>query len=353
MSKKLRADMMLFLAALIWGVSFVAQKAGMEYIGPFTFNGIRFLIGALVLIPVILFIDRMKNKQSAGMTRGMAESEPEKKETSGETEPKKDRKTLLTSSLICGTVLFVAALLQQFGMIHTTAGKAGFITALYIVLVPILGLFLGRKVRPMLWICVVLATAGLYLLSVKEGFSIGKGDLMVVLGAFGFASHILVIDHFSPKVDGVRLSCLQFLVAGLLSAIFAVIFEEINWANVIACWQPILYSAVLSCGVAYTLQIIAQRDTEPTVASLIFSLEAVFAVIAGILLLNEQISPRETLGCVIMFAAILLAQFPPIFGRVPQAEGKQINFFSACLSNLLARATHAGRKVSAEKPSGE
>lgn len=331
MSKKLRADMMLFLAALIWGVSFVAQKAGMEYIGPFTFNGIRFLIGALVLIPVILFIDRLKS----------------------EAEPKKDRKTLLISSVICGTVLFVAALLQQFGMIHTTAGKAGFITALYIVLVPILGLFLGRKVRPMLWICVVLATAGLYLLSVKEGFAIGKGDLMVVLGAFGFASHILVIDHFSPKVDGVKLSCLQFLIAGLLSSIFAVILEEVNWANVIACWQPILYSAVLSCGVAYTLQIIAQRDTEPTVASLIFSLEAVFAVIAGILLLNEQISPRETLGCVIMFAAILLAQFPPIFGRVPQAEGKQINFFSACLSNLLARATHAGRKVYAEKPSGE
>ncbi len=344
MSKKLRADMMLFLAALIWGVSFVAQKAGMEYIGPFTFNGIRFLIGSLVLLPVILFIDRLKKKKGYVLYEDKATAEADQR---------KDKRTLLVSGVICGTVLFIAALLQQFGMMYTTAGKAGFITALYIVLVPILGFFLGRKVRAVIWVCVVLATSGLYLLSVTEGFSIGKGDFMVVLGAFGFASHILVIDHFSPKVDGVRLSCLQFLIAGMISLPFALIYEKVNWANVLACWQPILYSAVLSCGVAYTLQIIAQRDTEPAVASLIFSLEAVFAVVAGILLLNEQISPRETAGCVIMFAAILLAQFPPRFGRVPQAEGKRTENFSACLSNLLARATHAGRKVSAEKPSGD
>jgi len=321
---------MLFTAALIWGISFVAQKAGMEYIGPFTFNGIRFLIGSLVLIPVILLMDRF-----------------------GKVQPKQDRKTLPIAAVTCGTVLFVAALLQQFGMIHTTAGKAGFITALYIVLVPVLGLFLGRKVRPVLWVCVVLAMGGLYLLSVKEGFSIGKGDFLVVLGAFGFAAHILVIDHFSPKVDGIKLSCLQFLIAGLLSIPFAVIFEKVDWANVIACWQPILYSAILSCGVAYTLQIIAQKETEPAVASLIFSLESVFAVIAGILLLNEQISQREITGCVIMFAAILLAQVPPKFGRMPQAERKQAELSSACLSNLVARATHAGRKIYAEKPSGD
>lgn len=343
---------MLFTAALIWGVSFVAQKAGMEYIGPFTFNGIRFLIGSLVLIPVILLIERLKPRQDA-CNAGCNTAHPELKEEAGKAHPKQDRRTLLIAAATCGTVLFVAALLQQFGMIHTTAGKAGFITALYIVLVPVLGLFLGRKVRPMLWFCVVLAMTGLYLLSVKEGFSIGKGDFLVILGAFGFAAHILVIDHFSPKVDGVKLSCLQFLVAGLLSIPFAAAFEKVDWANVIACWQPILYSAILSCGVAYTLQILAQKETEPAVASLIFSLESVFAVIAGILLLNEQISQREITGCVIMFAAILLAQLPPKFGRMPLAESRKTEITSACLSDLMARTTHAGRKVYAEKPSGD
>ena len=333
---------MLFLAALIWGASFVAQKAGMEYIGPFTFNGLRFLIGSMVLIPVILIIDKLQKRTAAGINGAGAVSE---------SQIRNDRKNLLIGGLSCGIVLFTAGTLQQFGMVYTTAGKAGFITALYIVLVPILGLFAGRRVRPVLWFCVALATAGLYLLCVKEGLSIGRGDLLVIACAFGFALHILVIGHFSPKSDGIKLSCLQFLVAGLLSVPFMIIFENIDWANVIACWQPVLYSAVLSCGVAYTLQIVGQKDTEPTVASLILSLESVFAVIAGILLLNEQISPREITGCAVMFAAILLAQFPPKFERLPHTEIRQTNLISACLSNLLARGTHAGREAFAEKPS--
>lgn len=301
MSKKIRNDMLLLMAALIWGASFVAQKAGMEYIGPFTFNTIRFLIGSLVLIPVILIMDGIQKKKTAVLSADEAAVEPE---------PKNDKKTLIIGGLSCGAALFVGGTLQQFGMLYTTAGKAGFITALYIVLVPILGLFIGRKVRPILWFCVVLAAAGLYLLSVKENLTIGKGDLLVIACAFGFATHILVIDHFSPKVDGVKLSCLQFLTAGLLSTPFMAIFEKVDWANIIACWAPILYSGFLSCGVAYTLQVIAQKHTEPTVASLILSLESVFAVIAGILLLSEQISYREVLGCTIMFAAILLSQIP-------------------------------------------
>lgn len=318
---------MLFTAALIWGVSFVAQKAGMEYIGPFTFNGIRFLIGSLVLIPVILIMDRIQKKKALNLNAD---------EIAAEAKSKGSSSTMIIAGLSCGIILFVAATLQQIGMLYTTAGKTGFITTLYIVLVPILGLFGRRKVRPILWICVAIATIGLYLLCVKEDFSISRGDLLVIVSALGFALHILAIDHFAPRVDNIKLSSLQFLVAGLLCAPFTAIFESINWANIIACWQPILYSAVLSCGVAYTLQVVAQKDTEPTVASLLLSLESVFAVIAGILLLNEQVSSREIWGCVIMFAAILLAQLPA-------------NFASTYLSNLLPCNAKACREAYVEE----
>lgn len=300
MSSKLRNDLLLFLAALIWGVSFVAQRAGMEYIGPFTFNGIRCILGALVLVPVILLLDAKRKKKN--LLEGIAAITEE--------ERRAERKTLLAGGLSCGAVLFVASSLQQIGMVYTTAGKGGFITALYIVLVPILGLFIGRKVRPILWFCVVLGTFGLYMLCIKEDFSIGYGDLLVLLCAFGFAVHILVIDYFSPKADGVKMSCIQFFVCGVISIPFMAVLETIDWANVLACWLPILYSAVMSCGVAYTLQIVAQKNTEPTVASLILSLESVFALIAGMILLSEKITMKEGIGCLIMFAAIILAQLP-------------------------------------------
>lgn len=323
MNKKLRGDLMLFTAALIWGASFVAQKAGMEYIGPFTFNALRFLLGSAVLIPVILIMDQIKKRNAAGGTTG---STAEGTLTGGtveikaKTDSEHNKKTLVIGGLSCGVILFAAGTLQQFGMMYTSAGKAGFITALYIVLVPLFGLFFGHKVRPVIWFCVVLAVTGLYLLCVKEGFSIAKGDLLVLICAFGFAAHILVIDHFSPKTDGVRLSCLQFLTAGLLSLPGMLLFETVDWGNIVACAEPILYSAVLSCGAAYTLQIIGQRDTEPAVASLLLSLESVFAVISGIIILNEQISPREILGCSIMFAAIILAQLPSKKGNPAAGE---------------------------------
>jgi len=294
---------MLFTTAFIWGSSFVAQKVGMDYIGPFTYNGIRFLLGALVLVPVILFMGALRKKKSAGASSG----ESGKMLLTGSAE---SRKILLTGGLSCGAVLFAASSLQQIGLIYVTAGKVGFITALYIVLVPILGLFIGRKVRRILWLSVALATAGLYLLCITADFTIGKGDLLVIACAFGFAAHILVIDRFSPKTDGVKLSCLQFFLAGLFSVPFMMIYETVDWANIYDCRFPILYTAVMSCGVAYTLQILGQKDVEPAVASLIMSLESVFAVITGIILLHEQVSGREVLGCVIMFAAIVLAQLP-------------------------------------------
>lgn len=318
MSSKLKNDFMLFLAALIWGASFVAQRAGMEYIGPFTFNGIRCFVGALVLIPVILLLNGRRNKarlEDSSVLRSEGDST-----VLAEDDIRQRRKTLLKGGISCGVVLFIASSLQQVGMVYTTAGKGGFITALYIVLVPILGLFLGRKVRPILWFCVALATVGLYLLCVKEGFSIGQGDLLVLFCAFAYALHILVIDYFSPKVDGVKMSAIQFFVCGIISVPFMAVLETIDWSNVLDCWLPILYAGIMSCGIAYTLQIIAQKNTEPTVASLILSLESMFALLAGMLLLNEKISLRESIGCIIMFAAIILAQLPSRESKSVQLE---------------------------------
>lgn len=300
MNKKIKNDLMLFMAALIWGAAFVAQRAGMEYIGPFTFNGVRSFVGALVLIPVILVMDAQRKKKNTDVNIVPLTEE----------EIRTKRKTLLFGGLSCGVVLFIASSFQQLGMVYTTAGKAGFITALYIVLVPILGIFVGNKVRPILWLCVTMATVGLYLLCIKEGFSISKGDLLVLVSAFGFTIHLLVIDHFSPKTDGVKMSCLQFFICGVLSTPCMILFENIDWANIFNCWLPILYAGVMSCGVAYTLQIVAQKNTEPTVASLILSLESVFALLFGMILLQEHISLKEAIGCIIMFAAILLAQLP-------------------------------------------
>lgn len=310
MSSKLRGSIMLFTTAFIWGSSFVAQKAGMDYIGPFTYNGLRFLIGALVLVPVIVIMDVLKKRKGCGEG-----AESNEIETCGSSENacgvlKNGGKTLLAGGLSCGAVLFVGSSLQQIGLVYTSAGKVGFITALYIVLVPILGLFMGQKVRRILWLSVALATVGLYLLCIKTGFTIGKGDLLVIACAFGFALHILIIDHFSPKTDGIKLSCLQFFLAGIFSVPFMVIFETIDWANIYDCRLPILYTAVLSCGVAYTMQILGQKDVEPAVASLILSLESVFAVITGIIVLHEHVSNRELTGCIILFTAIILAQLP-------------------------------------------
>ena len=304
MGKKLQGTMMLLLTALIWGSSFVAQRAGMEYIGPFTFNGIRSLIGGLVLIPVIFLFSKEKNAELT------------------EAEKKAGKKTLLLGGILCGIVLFAASSLQQIGMVYTTAGKAGFITALYIVLVPILGVFIRKKVKPIVWLCVILAVAGLYLLCMTDGLSLGRGDLLVLLCAFAFSIHILVIDYFAPRTDGVALSCIQFFVCGILSLFPMFLAETPVWFAILDCWIPILYAGVLSCGVAYTLQILAQKHTDPTVASLLLSLESVFAAIAGAIILHEQLAPRELAGCVLLFAAIIIAQLPSKTEREAAEDSK-------------------------------
>ena len=295
MSKKMQSNILLLITAAIWGSAFVAQKSGMDYIGPFTYNGIRTFIGGLVLIPVIMLLSRGKKEEPVLI----------------EAEKQKQNKLLLIGGICCGSVLFVASMLQQFGVMYTTAGKAGFITTLYVVMVPIVSVLIGKKVRAIMWLCVAMGAAGLYLLCMTDAsFKLGLGDTLVLLCAVGFTGHIMVIDYFSPKVDGVKLSCIQFLFAGALGIICMFIFEEPDINAILQCWLPILYAGVLSSGVGYTLQIVAQRHAEPTVASLLMSLESVFAVIAGAILLHETMSVRELSGCAVIFAAVIIAQLP-------------------------------------------
>ena len=290
---------LLFITAVIWGVAFVAQSAGMDYVGPYTFNAVRCLLGGIVLIPCVFFLTRSAKKE-------------QKKDGTASKMPVMDRpKDLLIGGLICGFMMFVSTTLQQVGIAYTTVAKAGFITALYIIIVPILGIFLKRKAGLKIWISVVIALVGLYLLCMKGSLSLSKGDFLILICSICFAIHIMVVDHFTEKVSGTKLSCIQFLFAGALSSVLTFLFEEPHWADIGAAWLPICYAGILSCGVAYTFQIIGQRGTDPTIASLILSLESVVSVLAGWILLGETLSPREILGCVLMFGAIILAQINP------------------------------------------
>lgn len=292
---------MLLLTAVIWGSAFVAQSVGMEYVEPFTFTALRNIIGAVVLVPCIGFLRRMRAK-----TEQQGEEKSDKAE----------RKTLLAGGVSCGLLLFVASNLQQFGIQYTTVGKAGFITAMYIVLVPILGIFLKKKAGRRVWMGVVIAVAGLYLLCMTDaGFSLQKGDLLVLVCAFAFAVHILVIDYFVVRVDGVKMSCIQFFVCGVLSAVCMFLFEKPDMMRILQAWAPILYAGVLSSGVGYTLQIVGQKGMNPTVASLILSLESVVSVIAGWAVLGQVLSIRELIGCGLMFGAIVLVQLPTKSGE--------------------------------------
>lgn len=294
---KTKNALILFLAAFIWGTAFVAQSMGMDYLGPFAFNGIRSFIGCVTLLPCIAILNKMNRK-------------PGSVETAGKKERAEGRKTLLLGGICCGLCLFAASSLQQIGIQYTTVGKAGFITAFYIVLVPVLGIFLKNKVGWKVWLAVVLALAGLYFLCITDGFSIGKGDIYVFLCALIFSLHILVIDYFAPKTDGVKMSCIQFLVVGILSVPFMFGLETTTLDAVIKSAAPILYAGVMSSGVAYTLQIIGQKNMNPAIASLILSLESSISVLAGWVLLGQHLSAREGMGCIMMFAAIILAQIP-------------------------------------------
>ena len=274
------------LAAFIWGTAFVAQDLCADSIGAFAFNATRYFIAVLALLVVILISDKLKKN----------------KPTLTAQEKKAANKQLWLGGLCCGAALAIASNFQQAGLVAgTDAGKAGFITALF-------GLFFKRKVSLPTWIAVVLSVVALYLLCIKGDFSLAPGDLLVLVCAVCFAVHILVIDHFTAYCDGVKLSCLQFLFAGIISTICMFIFEDVDFAAILSCALPLLYVGIFSCGVGYTLQILAQKDSNPTVVTILLSLESVFAVIAGAIILKQQMTVREYIGCAIMFAAVILAQ---------------------------------------------
>ena len=275
---------------MIWGSAFVAQSIGGDSLGAFTFNAARSLIAAVFLIPCIFVIKKI-------------EKDPVKKQI-------KIDKPLIISGVCCGVALCVASAFQQIGISKTTVGKAGFITAMYIIIVPLLSRFFGKKIQPIIWLAVAISAVGLYLLCMNEGFSISEGDFYILLCAVCFAVHILIIDYFSDKTDGVIMSCIQFFTVGVLSLVIALIFEQPSLPDIMSAILPILYTGVFSSGVAYTLQIVAQKDVNPTAASLIMSLESVFAAISGWLFLHESFSLKEFFGCVLVFSAIIIAQIP-------------------------------------------
>nr|WP_300837657.1 DMT family transporter [uncultured Acetatifactor sp.] len=297
-----KSSLMLFLAAFIWGTAFVAQSVGMDYLGPLSFNGTRFLMGSLVLAPVICF-----NRRSAA-----------KKHKENEGKRPGSLKTTIIGGICCGLALCAAALLQQIGMLYTTVGKAGFITTLYIILVPIFGIFLKKRIPGKVWGGAAIAAFGMYLLCMSESLSLGRGDALVFLCAILFSVHILVIDHFSPRVDGVELSCIQFLTAGIIGSILAFLFEKPDIGDFVNGIVPLAYAGILSSGVAYTLQVVGQRDTDPTVASLILSLESVVSVLAGWVVLRQALTGRELAGCGLVFCAVILVQLP---GKAGKAKG--------------------------------
>lgn len=302
MTKELRNSLCLILTALVWGVAFVAQRQGGATAGPYTFNCIRSLMGAVVLLPVIRFLD--------------GRTENHKPQT------QQDKRRIWIGGILCGAVLFVASTFQQMGMYYgTTAGKAGFLTACYILLVPVLGIFVGKKCHWNVWVGILTAVVGLYFLCLTEGFSFYVSDVLVLLCAVCFSVHIMVIDYFSPLVDGVRMSCIQFLVCGVLGLAPMIGVEVIRapgglqgWMQMFGGWEvwiPILYAGIMSCGVGYTLQIIGQNGINPAIASLLMSLESVFSVLAGMLILHETMTGREILGCVLVFGAVIFAQVSP------------------------------------------
>ncbi len=306
-STKIRHSFTLVLAALIWGTAFVAQSVGGDACGPYTFNCIRSIIGAAVLIPVIFILDKM----------GLSKNKPT---------TAKERKLLLIGGLSCGIALCLGSNVQQLGLyLGASAGKAGFLTACYILLVPIIGIFMKKKCGLNIWIGVVLTLCGLYLLCFNGSASFNIADLLLLLCAVFFSFHIIIIDYFSPKVDGVRMSCIQFFVCGVITMIpmftsdMKGSFSNIGvWAQGlfnITVWIPILYAGVLSCGVAYTLQIVGQVGVNPTVASLLLSLESVFSVIAGWIILGEKMGVKQLSGCLLIFVAIILAQLPTDFHK--------------------------------------
>ncbi|MEG0125979.1 MAG: DMT family transporter [Clostridia bacterium] len=305
MKKNIRANLLLLLTALIWGVAFVAQDVAMDSLEPYAFNGIRMALAALALLPVVFWMDRRSARAIQNHGEAPSSGVPFSAMSA------QQRKTLLQGGLCCGLMLTLGSTFQQMGiMLGTGAGKAGFVTALYIVLVPLLGLLGGKRVKWFVWLAVAISAVGLYLLCVKGNLTIEPSDGYLILGAFCFTGHILAVDHFSRKTDCVKMSCFQFFVVAVLCLAVSAFTEHPTWAAIKACAIPLIYAGVFSGAIAYTMQIIAQKDTDPTIASLIMSLESVFAVIAGWLILGDVLTPKEFLGCAAMLCGIVLAQWP-------------------------------------------
>lgn len=301
-------SLLLLLAAFIWGMAFVSQSKGMDYMGPLTFNGVRSLIGAFVLAVYLGIRRRAAGKQAE----------------------KIDWRLTVKAGVCCGLALTAASTLQQYGIQYTTVGKAGFITTLYIIFVPIAGIFFGRRVSGIVWLGAMMAAAGMYLLCMTESLTLGKGDLLVFLCALVFTVHILLVDYFSPKTDGVIVSCIQFTVCGILCGTGALIREDPVWSQIQGGMGSLAYAGILSCGVAYTLQIVGQRGVNPTVAALILSLESVFATVSGwiayrigFLTTDQTMTGRQITGCILVFAAVVLVQLPEKWFRRGSPAGRK------------------------------
>ncbi len=313
--KKWLGSGMLLLTAIIWGIAFVAQSVGMDYVEPFTFNFARYIIGGIVLLPFLGMGNPKSSKKGdqskdASKTAEAPEGLSKLQLNVNKDERKKVIKKSIFAGVVCGFILCIASMLQQFGIMYTSVvGKAGFITALYIIMVPVLGIFLRKKTKALVWICVVISVVGLYLLCMSDGFRLELADILLLACALFFAFHIIFIDYISPGTNGVLISCVQFLVAGVCCMIAMFIWESPSIAGMLRAYIPILYTGVLSCGIAYTFQILGQKYVEPTRASLILCLESVVSVLAGWILLQQALTVRELVGCVIMFVAIIMAQF--------------------------------------------
>lgn len=291
---QLRNTLLLVLTALVWGCAFVAQSVGAEHVGAFTFLACRSWLAGVTLLPVIALLRARQRRP----------------ESAAESPAPQSRRALLTGGIACGCFLFLASSAQQIGVASTTTAKAGFITAMYVIIVPILSLVLGRRVGKKIWLCVAMSVAGLYLLCIAGSLSLSRGDAMVLLCALLFAGHIMTVDHFSPKMDGVQLSCIQFFTTAILATVCMFLFEHPTAAALQSALLPILYAGILSSGVGYTLQIVAQKGLNPTIASMAMSLESVFSALAGWVILGQGLTAREFSGCALMFASIILAQLP-------------------------------------------
>ena len=284
----------LFITATIWGTAFVAQSVGMDHVGPFIFNATRYGIGAIVLIPVIFLLNKINKKDAS----------------TGEVNASWDLKSTIVGGFFCGVVMAIATLFQQFGILYTTVGKAGFGTALYIIIVPFMGVLLKKRITPNVWLAAVIAIIGFYLMCMSETMSVNKGDVLVLIGAFFWSVHIHTVDHYVARVNGVMMSSVQFAVSSVICWILGFIFERFTFDDIVLAGGPILYAGLMSCGIAYTLQIIGQKNVEPALACLIMSLESVVSAIAGWIILSEAMTAIEIFGAVMVFAGVIIAQLP-------------------------------------------